>query len=68
MGTLHWAPRDFWEATYYEISCAYVGHLRGTGALKDWWGQDDIDAIEDLKRRFPDKKPPKESQAWPTKN
>lgn len=30
-GVLHWAPETFWNATFYELSCAYIGHCKANG-------------------------------------
>jgi hypothetical protein len=31
LGVLHWTPDAFWNSTFYEISCAYIGHCRANG-------------------------------------
>lgn len=32
LGTLGWAPPQFWDATPYELSCAYIGWCKTNGA------------------------------------
>lgn len=32
---LKWSPETFWRATFYELSCAFIGHMESVGALKD---------------------------------
>jgi len=56
---LHWPPEVFWKSTFYEVSCAFIGHMREKGALDDvyQWTEDDVRDIERMKQRFPDKKP-----------
>lgn len=57
-----WKPHTFWNATFYEISCAYVGHCRyhriGPWAEGEWTPRD-VDEfkaeVEALKERFPDR-------------
>ena len=73
LGVLHWPPDKFWNSTFYEMSCAYIGHARANG-LGPWyvpthgWSDVMIEShqaeIEDMKRRFPDK--PKANGQWPT--
>lgn len=60
LGTLKWSPDQFWAATFYEVSCAYIGYLLEQGALKTGseWTQADVDSIEAMKKRFPDEPAP----------
>lgn len=65
LGVLHWRPGDFWNATFFEISAAYVGHCRsnqvGFYAQTADDGPSGADAVdmmaetESMKRRFPDR-------------
>lgn len=68
LGVLKWSPDRFWKATFYEISCAYVGHSRaeGTGYFAkrpDGWTAEGIDKFREktakMRERFPDTPPPK---------
>jgi hypothetical protein len=63
LGVLKWTPDRFWASTFYEVSCAYVGHNKSAGTGRwarrpDGWTEDEISAhleeIADMKRRFPD--------------
>lgn len=66
LGVLHWTPDDFWNSTFLEISCAYIGHARSNG-LGPWqihpngWSGVMIEQhkqeIEELKKQFPDMPP-----------
>lgn len=31
LGLLHWTPETFWNATFHEITTAYIGHCRVNG-------------------------------------
>lgn len=31
MGVLGWTPEDFWNASYFEYTCAMAGHLASKG-------------------------------------
>lgn len=59
LGVLRWSPETFWASTFYEVSCAYMGHLIEQGAFKQSheWTKADVDEIEALKKRFPDEVP-----------
>lgn len=70
---LCWSPDDFWSATPYEISCAYVGYCRANGSgqwavdpdsgWSDRGMKDFRAAIEEMKEQFPDGGKPKLSKA-----
>jgi hypothetical protein len=56
MGRLGWTPGVFWAATPHEFWAAFDGWMdlhaprRARGPLSD----DEIETLEDMKRRFPD--------------
>ena len=60
-----WSPDVFWSSTFYELSCAYIGHCRANGEgrwAKDanGWSQESLEEhreiIAELKNEFPDGK------------
>jgi hypothetical protein len=58
LGSLGWKPDDFWNATFYEMSCAYAGYCKENGVGMDApWTDEDQANFEDMKRRFPDTPP-----------
>lgn len=67
-GGLNWEPDAFWESTFYELSCAYIGwcQANGTGrwaVRENGWSQVGIEEhrrqIDELKKRFGDMPPTK---------
>ncbi len=56
MGRMGWMPGVFWAATPHEFWAAFDGWMdlhaarRAGGPLSD----DEIETLEDMKRRFPD--------------
>lgn len=63
LGVLHWDPDRFWRATFFELSCAYIGHCRSNGVGKwarrpDGWTRAEIDEhreqIDALRDKYPD--------------
>lgn len=62
LGVLHWSPDTFWNATFYEVSCAYTGHcevnrVEGFGrSLTEEEAAELQEVVEDLRERFPDGK------------
>lgn len=60
---LGWTPGTFWGATFYELSCAYVGYCRANGQgrwkVRDG-GLSDVEADElmaftaEMKAKYPD--------------
>lgn len=34
LGVKDWSPQEFWSATFYELSCAYIGYCRANGVGK----------------------------------
>lgn len=53
---LQWPPRDFWDATVADVSAAYHGFasFHGQKTEEDFMT---LDELEELKRKWPDKKP-----------
>lgn len=67
-----WKPDEFWSATPYELSNAYIGHCKRHNLGK--WAPDSSGhsraeterftaSLKKLKERFPDGRPPKLSKA-----
>lgn len=63
LGSLAWTPKTFWDATFYEISCAYVGHCEANGippygsngkSLTDTELEVFRENVERMKERYPD--------------
>ena len=58
LGILGWSPAQFWDATCYELSCAWVGRFRYKS--EGPWTKEIVDAaamkaeLADLQERFPD--------------
>ena len=58
MGVIGWSPAAFWSATPREFWAAFEGWRRantvdkGGSSLTD----EELETLEDMKRRFPDKK------------
>ena len=57
LGVLHWPPDQFWRATFYELSCAYIGHCRANGMGKwarreDGWTRAEIEEQSERDRRM----------------
>lgn len=69
---LGWTQDQFWNGTFYELSCAYVGYCKreGVGRFKvheDGWSGASIDAhiaaVEELKKQYPDGPRPRKTKA-----
>lgn len=63
LGALNWSPDEFWNSTFYELSCAYIGYCRVNGVGRfavdeSGWSDASVDLfrkeVEEMKRRFPD--------------
>lgn len=50
-GNLGWSPDRFWGATFWEISCAYVGKLASVGGLQDMVTEDDHKSFDAIIKR-----------------
>lgn len=60
---LGWSPDTFWKATFYEVSCAYIGYCQANGVGR-WgtnaagWTPEMMDehrsAVKDLMEKYPD--------------
>ncbi|MFQ6016784.1 MAG: phage tail assembly chaperone [Kiloniellaceae bacterium] len=59
LGRLGWPPAAFWAATPHEFWAAYEGWIEAHCAPGDDGGfsDEEIETIEDMKRRFPDEPP-----------
>lgn len=68
LGVLGWPPDKFWNSTFYELSCAYIGNCRAFargrwGRRPDGWTQVEIEEhkeeVKALQERHPDGPLPK---------
>lgn len=54
-----WTPDEFWKATPYEFSCAYVGYCQHNGMAPFDGSGDELEAFRDgvqrLKAKHPDR-------------
>lgn len=65
LGVLRWTPETFWNSTFYEFSCAYVGYCmaEGIGPYRSQPGFDSavevdrfLEEIEQMKALYPDRR------------
>jgi hypothetical protein len=79
LGVLQWTPSQFWDATFYEVSCAYIGYARANG-VGPWavgphgWSEvqaiehlEDVEALKKLVDDDPKFRPKKGRRKWQTK-